>query len=61
MVTAIIGVYTLYVLIRIYVSVMQIGYVNQAKRQSAVLMTAADDDAGFCDLYGVDEFWYQLD
>ncbi len=42
MVTAIIGIYTLYVLIRIYVSVMQIGYVNQAKRQSAVLMTAAE-------------------
>ena len=42
MVTTIIGIYTLYVLIRIYVSVMQIGYVNQAKRQSAVLMSSAE-------------------
>ena len=42
MLTTIIGLYTFYVLIRIYVSVMQIGYVNQAKRQSAVLMTAAE-------------------
>ncbi len=42
MVTTIIGIYTIYVLIKIYVSVMQIGYVNQAKRQSAVLMGAAD-------------------
>jgi len=42
MVTTIIGIYTLYVLIKIYVSVMQIGYVNQAKRQNAVLMTAAE-------------------
>lgn len=42
MVTTIIGIYTIYVLIKIYVSVMQIGYVNQAKRQSAVLMTAAE-------------------
>jgi len=42
MVTTIIGIYTLYVLIKIYVSVMQIGYVNQAKRQSAVLMSAAE-------------------
>ena len=42
MVTTIIGIYTFYVLIRIYVSVMQIGYINQAKRQSAVLMGAAE-------------------
>ncbi len=42
MVTTIIGIYTVYVLIKIYVSVMQIGYVNQAKRQTAVLMGAAD-------------------
>lgn len=41
MVTIIIGIYTLYVLMRIYISVMQIGYINQAKRQSAVLMSAA--------------------
>ena len=42
MVTTIIGIYTLYVLVKIYVSVMQIGYVNQAKRQSAILMSAAE-------------------
>ena len=41
MLTTIIGIYTFYVLLKIYVSVMQIGYVNQAKRQNAVLMTAA--------------------
>jgi len=42
MVTTIIAIYTFYVLLKIYVSVMQIGYVNQAKRQSAVLMGAAE-------------------
>lgn len=42
MLTAIIGAYTLYVLIKIYVSVMQIGYVNKVKRQDAILMGAAD-------------------
>jgi len=42
MVTTIIGIYTFYVLIKMYVSVMQIGYVNQAKRQNAVLMGAAE-------------------
>ena len=42
MLTAIIGIYSLYVLIKIYVSIMQIGYVNQAKRQGAVLMGSAD-------------------
>jgi len=38
MITTIIGVYTLYILIRLYVSVMQIGYINQIKRKGAVLM-----------------------
>lgn len=38
MITAIIGIYTLYILIRLYVSVMQIGYINQVKRKGAVLM-----------------------
>ncbi|MDD2780708.1 M48 family metallopeptidase [Sulfuricurvum sp.] len=38
MITTIIGVYTLYILIRLYVSVMQIGYINQMKRKGAVLM-----------------------
>lgn len=42
MLTAIIGIYSLYVLIKIYVSIMQIGYVNRAKRQNAVLMSSAE-------------------
>ena len=33
------GIYTLYVLVNIYVSVMQIGYVNIAKKQKAVLLS----------------------
>ncbi|DAB30935.1 MAG TPA: peptidase M48 [Sulfurimonas sp. UBA12504] len=42
MLMSIVGVYTLYVLISIYTSVMQIGFVNQAKRKSAVLLTQND-------------------
>ncbi len=42
MLTTIIGIYSLYVLIKIYVSVMQIGFVNNAKRQNAVLMSSAE-------------------
>jgi STE24 endopeptidase len=42
MLTAIIGIYSLYVLIKIYVSVMQIGFVNKAKCQNAVLMNSAE-------------------
>lgn len=38
MISALIGAYTLYIVIRLYVSVMQIGYINQAKRKAAVLM-----------------------
>jgi STE24 endopeptidase len=38
MIATIIGIYTLYILIRLYVSVMQIGYINQIKRKGAVLM-----------------------
>jgi STE24 endopeptidase len=38
MITTVIGVYTLYIIIRLYVSVMQIGYINQIKRKGAVLM-----------------------
>jgi len=38
MITTVIGVYTLYIIIRLYVSVMQIGYINQMKRKGAVLM-----------------------
>lgn len=38
MISTIIGIYTFYILIRLYVSVMQIGYINQVKRKGAVLM-----------------------
>ncbi|MBD3806924.1 M48 family metalloprotease, partial [Sulfuricurvum sp.] len=38
MIATIIGIYTLYILIRLYVSVMQIGYINQMKHKGAVLM-----------------------
>ncbi|AFV97873.1 MULTISPECIES: M48 family metallopeptidase [unclassified Sulfuricurvum] len=38
MIATVIGVYTLYIIIRLYVSVMQIGYINQIKRKGAVLM-----------------------
>jgi STE24 endopeptidase len=34
--------YSLYVLLKLYVSVMQIGYVSQAKRKDPVLMKAAE-------------------
>ncbi len=42
MLMTIVSVYTLYVLISIYVSVMQIGYINQAKRKKAVLLSDAE-------------------
>ncbi len=42
MLITIIGIYTLYVLISIYISVMQIGYINQAKRKNAVLLPASE-------------------
>jgi STE24 endopeptidase len=42
MLMGIVAIYTLYVLLNIYTSVMQIGYVNKAKRQEAVLLGAAD-------------------
>lgn len=38
MITTLIGVYSLYILIRLYVSIMQIGYINRIKRNGAVLM-----------------------
>jgi STE24 endopeptidase len=38
MIATIIGVYTFVIFIRLYVSVMQIGYINQIKRKGAVLM-----------------------
>ncbi len=42
MLMTIMVIYSLYVLIKLYVSVMQIGFINQAKRRDAVLMGAAD-------------------
>jgi len=38
MITTVIGVYSLYILVRLYVSVMQIGYINRIKHKGAVLM-----------------------
>ncbi|MCK9374429.1 MAG: M48 family metallopeptidase [Sulfuricurvum sp.] len=38
MIATVIGVYTFYILVRLYVSVMQIGFINQMKRKGAVLM-----------------------
>lgn len=42
MVMSIVGIYTLFVLLTIYISVMQIGYVNQAKRGKAVLLSESE-------------------
>ena len=42
MLTTIVTLYTLYVLINIYTSVMQIGYINQAKRKNPVLLKASE-------------------
>jgi len=42
MLAIIVGIYTLYILISIYTSVMQIGYVNIAKRKSAVLLKQSE-------------------
>ena len=42
MLMTIVGVYTLYVAVSIYTSVMQIGYVNIAKRKTPVLLGASD-------------------
>ena len=42
MLMTLVGIYSLYVLISIYVSVMQIGYINQIKRKTPVLLTASD-------------------
>ena len=39
MLMTIAGIYTLYVLVSIYTSVMQIGYVNQAKRKTPILLS----------------------
>jgi STE24 endopeptidase len=42
MLATIVALYTLYVLISIYTSVMQIGYINIAKRKTPVLLTASE-------------------
>ena len=42
MLMTIVTVYTIYVLISIYTSVMQIGYINQAKRKTAVLLLPSE-------------------
>lgn len=40
MLELIIGIYSLYTFMRVYISVMQIGYINQEKRKDPVLMSA---------------------
>jgi len=42
MLTTIIAIYTLYVLISIYTSVMQIGYINQLKHKEPILLNNVD-------------------
>lgn len=42
MLMTIVAIYTLFVLISIYTNVMQIGYVNIAKRKEAILLSDAD-------------------
>ena len=42
MLITIIGIYTLYVFITMYTSVMQIGFIDQAKRKDAVLLNSTD-------------------
>ncbi len=42
MLMTVITIYSLFVLVSIYTSVMQIGFVNEAKRKEAVLLGAAD-------------------
>jgi STE24 endopeptidase len=40
MLEVIVGLYSLYVFMRVYISVMQIGYINEQKRKAPVLMPA---------------------
>jgi STE24 endopeptidase len=42
MLTAIMVIFSLYILLKIYISTMQIGYVSKARKLSPVLMPAAD-------------------
>jgi STE24 endopeptidase len=47
MITALMAIVTVYFLVKLYISVMQVGYINRAKRMSPVLMgTAAFMKAG---------------
>jgi len=41
MITLLMGIVTLYFLIKLYISVMQVGYINRAKRMAPVLMGSA--------------------
>ncbi|MFT7824385.1 MAG: M48 family metallopeptidase [Sulfurimonas sp.] len=41
MLEVVIGLYTLYTLLKVYISVMQIGYINEEKRKAPVLMGEA--------------------
>lgn len=41
MLVTLITLYTIYILVSLYVSVMNIGYINQAKRKSAVLLESS--------------------
>ncbi|MEA2073225.1 MAG: M48 family metallopeptidase [Campylobacterota bacterium] len=42
MLMTIVGIYTLYVLLTIYTSIMQIGYINERKRKDAVLLSSSE-------------------
>ncbi|WP_457747338.1 M48 family metallopeptidase [Sulfurimonas sp.] len=42
MLMTVVGIYTVYVLISIYTSVMQIGYINLVKRKTPILLSASE-------------------
>lgn len=42
MLITLVGIYTLYVLVSIYTSFMQIGYINEARKKPALLLEATD-------------------
>lgn len=42
MLITLVGIYTLYVLVSIYTSIMQIGYINEARKKPALLLEATD-------------------
>ena len=42
MLMTIVGIYTLYVLVSIYTSIMQIGYINERKRKDALLLSSSE-------------------